>query len=66
VSPSSLINNLYNGEEDGFSAPILQNYAHLNTSSAGKSREGLPTKGQPGQASFNMFNWDWESSDKSD
>lgn len=57
LSPSSLINYLYAQEQEGFSAPLVHNYKHTQ-SSASKSLSGSKEK----PAAFGMFNWNWESS----
>lgn len=65
VSPSSLINNLYQNEQEGFSAPVFDNMR--NFSSASKSQISGADKNhqhvKPTHQPFGMFNWDWESSD---
>ena len=48
---------MYNNEEEGFSAPLIQNYAHVDFASSASKSQGDK------KAAFGMFNWDWESSD---
>lgn len=75
VSPSSLINNLYHNEQEGYSAPVFD--AMRDFSSASKSQLSGADKNfgktlkpgeqaKPTHAPFGMFNWDWESSQPSD
>ena len=56
VSPSSLINHLYDREQEGFSAPIYHDYTSQKSSSNGAQKK-------PGQPEFGLFNFNWDSSD---
>ena len=60
VSPSSLINNLYGGKDEGLSAPIVHNFKMDSESSKNKGAS------KPAEQPFGMFNWEWDSSSKSD